>query len=90
MTRLCALLLVPGPLTVAKWVLSKNTLNNAVASTTSSAMWVPVMVYKLSFLLSSVRQIMTEPASVVSLIILGLEDLTPVSKSESAFNKDAR
>lgn len=48
MTRLCALLLVPGPLTVAKWVLGKNTLNNAVASTISSGMWVLVTGYKLS------------------------------------------
>lgn len=33
---------------------------------------------------------MTQPALVASLIILGLEDLTPVSESESAFHKDAR
>lgn len=33
---------------------------------------------------------MTEPASVASLVILGLEDPTPVTELESAFNKDAR
>lgn len=54
MARLYALFLVPGPLTVAKWVLSKNTLNNAAASTISSGMWVPVMGYKLSSFFSQV------------------------------------
>lgn len=86
---MCALFLVPRPLTDAEWVLSENALNDAVGSTVNSGMWVPVPGHKLKtlFLPPTVLQII---ATGTSLSVRAGRTHASVSEHESASNKDAR